>query len=168
MKYDDIPKFTKRDHYHINVALAEVPYMIERYIEHYSLETNPDFQRGHVWTGLQQTKYIEFLLAGGSSGQDIYFNHPYWMRDMKDSMVLVDGLQRITSILMFMDNKIKAYGHYYSEYDYIPYDIGLIFHVNCLKTRAEVLSWYIQLNEGGVVHTPEEINRVKKLLEQTI
>ena len=36
---------------------------------------------------------------------------------------------------------------------------------NNLKTRKEVLQWYIEMNNGGTPHTKEEINRVKILLE---
>jgi len=39
-------------------------------------------------------------------------------------------------------------------------------NVNDLQTRAEVLQWYIDFNSGGVVHTAEEIARVKALLEK--
>jgi len=42
----------------------------------------------------------------------------------------------------------------------------LKFNVNDLQTRGEVLQWYIEMNSGGVVHSDEEIKRVKKLLEQ--
>jgi hypothetical protein len=34
-----------------------------------------------------------------------------------------------------------------------------------LKTKQEVLQWYIELNEGGTPHTEEEINRVKELIK---
>lgn len=153
--------------YHVNVALTEIPHVIERYITTHKLEMNPDFQRGHIWTKGQQIKYIEFMLAGGCSGKDIFFNHPGWQRDFAGHMVLVDGLQRLTAGLAFMNNEIPAYGALYQEYDCVHYSVDFIFHVNCLKTRAEVLRWYIELNEGGVVHTPEEIERVKQLLEET-
>jgi hypothetical protein len=36
--------------------------------------------------------------------------------------------------------------------------------VNELKTRREVLQWYLDLNAGGVVHTTKEIERVRELL----
>lgn len=39
-----------------------------------------------------------------------------------------------------------------------------LFCVNDLETRAEVLQWYLDLNTGGVVHTSEEIEKVKALL----
>lgn len=166
IKYRDIPKFTTQGDYHINVAFEDVTPVLDRYIRDRGLQMEPDFQRGHVWTEEQQIKYVEFMLMGGYSGKDIYFNHPTWHRGERGDMVLVDGLQRLAAIQAFMANKIKAFGHFQSEFDIIPYHVDVIFHVNCLKTRAEVLTWYVQLNQGGVIHDPAEIARVKILLEQ--
>lgn len=39
-------------------------------------------------------------------------------------------------------------------------------NINNLKTREEVLQWYIDFNSGGTVHSKSEIDRVKKLLEE--
>lgn len=44
--------------------------------------------------------------------------------------------------------------------------LDVIINVNNLKTREEVLQWYIDFNAGGTVHSKEEIDRVKKLLEE--
>ena len=41
----------------------------------------------------------------------------------------------------------------------------LMIHVNNLKTKREVLQWYIDMNAGGTPHTTEEIERVKKLID---
>jgi len=165
-KYKDIPKFTECGNYHIHVSLGYVNCLINRYLK-YGLQLNPDFQRGHVWTKSKQIKYMEFLLSGGYSGRDIYFNCPGWMSTFEGDMVLVDGLQRLTAALKFMDNRLKVYGHYLAEYDRISRNsVGFEFYINNLKTRREVLTWYIQLNEGGVIHSKKEIDRVKELLKR--
>ena len=49
--------------------------------------------------------------------------------------------------------------------DNLPMEIDIIVNINELKTRKEVLKWYIEMNEGGTPHTEEEIKRVKRLLE---
>lgn len=82
------------------------------------------------------------------------------------AMVLVDGLQRTTAAIDFLDNKLKAYGHYYKEFegrlsDYVSFN----FQIAKMKTRKEVLKWYFQLNAGGTPHSSEEIERVKKMYE---
>jgi len=68
--------------------------------------------------------------------------------------------------MRFMNNEIKVFGSYLNDFeDKLPRDIDLLFNVNNLKTRKEVLQWYIEFNSAGTPHTDEEINRVKMLLE---
>ena len=136
-------------------------------IVHDGLDLNPDFQRAHVWTRDQQIKYVEYILKGGASGRDIYFNNPSWSGTYAEKTVLVDGKQRLEAAFQFLDNKIPAFGHLYSEWTgAIPFDCYFIFYVNQLKTRAEVLEWYLDINTGGTPHSEDEINRVKELLKK--
>ncbi len=82
-------------------------------------------------------------------------------------MVLVDGKQRLHAALRFMRNEIPAFGTLKDDYeDNLPLSsTSLYFNINSLKTKAEVLQWYLDLNTGGVVHTNDEIEKVKKMLE---
>ena len=83
-----------------------------------------------------------------------------------DDFVCVDGLQRITAVLRFLNNEIKAFGYYYNEYeDKLPFEVDLLININNLKTEKEVLQWYVDLNEGGTPHTSEEIDKVKQMIE---
>lgn len=164
--FKSIPKFTGTGSYRVNVSLTDIKWYLDRHIDKHNLQLDPDFQRGHVWTEKQQIKYIEYLLAGGYSGRSIFINCVGWMNDFKGPMVLVDGLQRITAALRFTNNEIKAYSHFYKDYDRIPDLVDFEIYINNLKTRREVLTWYVQLNEGGVIHTAEEIARVKNLIKE--
>lgn len=167
IKFNNIPKFTSPGYYKCNVPLVHVQRTIyDKFVGEYGAILNSEFQRGHVWTEAQQVRFIEFLLAEGYSGKDIYFNAPSWRRGITENMYLVDGLQRLTAAKRFLDNEIKAYGHYFKEYDMIPYNIDFIINVNELKSYREVLIWYVQLNKGGTVHSLEEIERVEKLIKK--
>lgn len=172
MRFRDIPQFTPAGSYKVNVPIRHVENELDYYLHECNLQMNPDFQRGHVWTTRQQISYVEFLLKGGRSARTIYFNCPSWQGyQPKDSeyndFVCVDGLQRITAILAFLHNEIPVFGFYYKDYeDKIPFSIDLIFNINDLKTKAEVLRWYIEMNSGGTPHTDEEINRIRSLLEK--
>jgi len=168
MKFTDIPKYTKVGNYEVNMGWDFIPEKLESWKERdLALDLNPDFQRGHVWTDEQRVAWIEYKLAGGPGADTIYFNCPGWMNDFKGPFEIVDGLQRLTALLMFMNDKIRAYGKYYSEFEgRIPPECDLKFNINNLKTRKEVLTWYIQMNSAGTPHSEEEIDRVKDLLEK--
>ena len=176
-RIQDIPKFTKICRYHVTVSWG----FLREHITHQQrledkeaglaiLEMNPDFQRGHVWSEEQQIAYVEFKLRGGSGANHVYFNCTGWNSDYRGPYVLVDGLQRITAVLAFLNNEIKAFGYYLSEYEDPRKvtsgisDLNFIFNVNDLETYDEVLRWYLEMNEGGTPHTKQELDKVRTLL----
>ena len=171
MRFRDIPKIPFA-YYSVDVSFDFLDEMISRYIDTHNLIMNPDFQRGHVWTEDQQIAYVEWIVRGGFSGKDIFFNKPDWMNFLSNSnppMVLVDGLQRLTASLKFMRNELGIFGGYKIEdfEDRPPItEASLKFHVNNLQTRAEVLQWYLDFNSGGTVHTKEELDKVRDLLRK--
>lgn len=168
MKFENIPRFTRPGSYQVNMPLDRFVKWVNENVEECGLELNPDFQRGHVWTEKQQIAYIEFLLRRGKSGRVIYFNCPYWSSGSKDGwFVCVDGLQRTTAIMRFINNEIPAFGCYYKDFeDRLPMEIDVLVNINELQTREEVLKWYIEMNEGGTPHSEKEINKVKILLKE--
>ena len=167
MKFNDIPRFPNI-HYSVHVSWSSLDDQIERYIVEHKLIMNPDFQRGHVWTEKQQIEYVEFMLKIPFSGQHIYLNHPGWMGSFKGEFVLVDGLQRLTTALKFIHNELKAYGHFYKEFEgRLPSDVNFIFNIGKLQTRKDVLKWYLDFNAGGTPHSSEEIKRVQELWEES-
>ena len=167
MKFRDIPRFTRTGSYAVNMSFEYLSEWIEKEKREYELQMNPDFQRAHVWTEDQQVKFVEFILRGGLTGRDLYFNHPGWMGNFKGDFVCVDGKQRITAIQRFLNDEIRAFGQTYSEFGEPTSELDhtMIIHVNNLQTRAEVLQWYIEMNTGGTPHADEEIERVCALLK---
>jgi len=170
MKLSQLPKRTSLGNYAVDVDLSDLIYHIERYKERHGLVLNPDFQRGHVWTEQQQIDFCEFIVSGGRTSE-ILFNHVGWQRDWKGEFVCVDGLQRITALLRMINNEIPVYGHKLEEFeDSVVFlrGTGIKMNINNLKTREEVLRWYLELNDGGTPHTQEEIERVRKMYNDEV
>jgi len=133
------------------------------------IDLEPDYQRVHVWTPEQQSTFVEFTLRGGTSGKNIYFNCTSWMQNFNTPIEVVDGKQRLTAALRFMAGEVPAFGHCIGEYEDNPglFDASFRFHVNDLKTKAEVIQWYLDLNYRGTPHTDDELQRVQRLLEES-
>lgn len=169
-----IPPFVRQGEYEVNMPLG----LLRKWVaeeQSRGLQLCPDFQRGHVWTKARKIAFVEFFMRGGRTGRVIYFNSPDWRGHGTpggyDEFVVVDGLQRMTALLEFLDDRVPLFGKKWSQYkEYgqclMNYDLRL--HVNELKTRAEVLQWYLDLNKGGVVHTAKEIARVQALLDEEL
>jgi hypothetical protein len=171
MKIADIPYFFRPPHYTVNVPWDGLEQQLQNWNDrpHSPLDLDPDFQRGHVWTEDKQIAFVEYCLRGGEASRELLFNHPNWMASFEGTMVLVDGKQRLEAVRKFIRNELPVFdGTFLNDFDkpdVLLRKCDLIFRVNNLKTRREVLTWYLQLNTGGVVHTDEEIAKVQALLD---
>lgn len=168
-RFRDIPQFTRAASYQVNVGWDFVEHTLEHWNENNMLELDPDFQRAHVWTQEKQESYVEFILRGGHSSKLIQFNCSSWMKGFDTPVELVDGKQRLEAARKFMRNELVVFGNCrFSDFtDRLRITTAdFIFCVNDLSTRAEVLQWYLDLNAGGVVHTDEEIEKVRRLLKK--
>jgi hypothetical protein len=171
MNYSDIPRFPHFA-YQINVQWNYLEQHLKSWSElgEGALILDPDFQRAHVWTEDQQRAYIEYMLQGGEVGKNITFvtiSDKSW--DWGDTLYLVDGKQRIESVRKFLRNEIKVFGYFKNEFEgALRMYTDFIFRVCNLKTRAEMLQLYLNINAGGTPHTKGEIEKVRELLEAEI
>jgi uncharacterized protein with ParB-like and HNH nuclease domain len=171
ISFDDIPSFIRTANYRVTADWRYLERQLAGYLDPengVTLDMNPDFQRGHVWTQEQQIAFVEYALRGGVSGREIYMNCAGWMGDFRGPFVLVDGKQRLEAALSFLQGRIPAFGRYYPR-DFtgrIPTGVVFNFSINNLKTRKEVLQWYLEMNSGGTPHTTEELDKVRQMIEQ--
>ena len=135
----------------------------------YGLELDPDFQRVHVWDRSRQIAFVEYMLLGGPSARTLYFACDGWGAcNERGPVVLVDGKQRLQAVRLFMNGELPVFGAYLSEYrdkHLIRLGRGGSFRVHVADIdRIATLRWYLALNSGGVLHTPEELTKVEYLL----
>lgn len=171
MKIKELPRLIPVGNYRINVGLKSLKRQLENFLEDFNLNLNPEFQRAHVWSLNQRIAFVEFILQEGKANP-IYFNYPNWMRkfEVGGELVIVDGKQRLTSLLMFLDNEFPVFksldkegvGFYADEFDLVSGD--LVFIINDLPTKKQVLEWYLQMNKGNVAHTEDELKKVEELI----
>lgn len=172
MRWQDIPPLPQGN-YTVNVPLWGLKDYIDRLRKDCdcppksTFDLDPEFQRGHVWTEAQQISFMEWLCRGGESGRVILCNQPGWMNTFNGPFQLVDGKQRLTAALRFLDGDLPIFGHYVNEFENTGgFDPSFIWTVGVFKTQVEVLEWYLSFNSGGTMHTPEELSRVRGLLEK--
>jgi len=173
MKFRDIPKFP-RAYYSIHVDLNSLNSTIDHWSESLAngkdnLVLNPEWQRGHVWTKKQQISFMEFMLRGGTTGMDVYFNCSSWMSEFNTKIYCVDGLQRLSAALAFVNNKLPVFGTLFKDYEDSSRitDNRFIFNMLNLKSKKELLNLYIMFNSGGTQHKPKEIARIQAMMDAT-
>lgn len=141
------------------------------------LDLNPDFQRGHVWTNVQQQKFIESVLRGAvsASALHIQWNCPNWENDHYDGDLplgfqCMDGLQRLTAVTKFMASEVRPFGLTVEDLDCSRFQIksafSFRFQVFCFERKVDVLNHYLDFNDGGVAHSQSELDRVMAMRDE--
>lgn len=139
-----------------------------------SFNLTPDFQRcSNCWTEEQQVSYIENLFRGVAP-TELKFNSDNWC--LKDSnkpenIVCIDGLQRITAILLFLEDDLAIFDGKVKASDLIgttfsPKMFKIQIKMYNFEKRKELLEFYVKLNSGGTIHSKEEIEKVKNLISE--
>ena len=165
MDYKDIPRFP-HSAYEIDVQWSHIEAHLEDCVGD-GLDLDPDYQRGHVWTQAQQIAFVEFCLMGGEVGRTIIVNAPAWGESSYQGSTLVDGKQRLEAVRKFVRDELPIFGgHTRSQ---IKGELRMFmgrfkWRVVALKTREDVLRFYLSLNVGGTPHAAEEIERVRAML----
>lgn len=167
-RFQDIPQFPQA-YYAVDVPITFLESSLKQFDnpDHGSpLILNPEWQRGHVWSQQQQIAFMEYFLKGGSTGTQIYLNCSSWKKGVNTPVYCLDGLQRLTAARAFVDDKIPAFGHLFSEYEDRPRITQCRFRFNMLNLqfKRELLAVYLDFNSGGTPHNPKELKRVSDLL----
>lgn len=159
--------------------LKDIKDTLTNWKDRYKLvELDPDFQRGHVWSEDQQTKFIESMLRNtvGESSLTIHFNNPYYRgdqpknTDLPNGFQCIDGLQRLTAILKYLDGKVYPFGYdinfFNSQYEYSSKYLHVYMAIYSYEKKKDLLEHYLAINNGGTVHSQEELNRVKGMINE--
>lgn len=170
MRFRDIPQFPQA-HYKVNIGWAYLDEWLSDYAKT-GLDLDPDFQRAHVWTKAQQTAYVEYILRGGEGSRIVYWNQAARKESSHHNamatLLLVDGKQRLEAVRAFIRGDVTAFGLLRDDFtDKLP-RIGtdFVMQIASLRTRKEVLEWYLAVNAGGTPHTGEELDKVRQLLRK--
>jgi len=131
------------------------------------LDLAPDFQRSFVWENRRQVRLIESILLG------IPLPAFYFNQDSQGSYQVIDGVQRLTTIKLFMSNELTlrdTHLEYLKDFQGLTYDTidaptrrrfagtQIVAHVIEPQTPDEVkYDIFNRVNTGGSPLTAQEI-----------
>lgn len=154
-----------------NVPLNYIEDTLSHRPERFDL--TPEFQRGHVWTISQQEAFMGHLLTGGHVAPILWsiIGDPD-----TGTQVLLDGLQRLTAIRLWLAGHVDAvlFDGTRVNVSQITGGLGRVSVLFASVRLAnddrtcwrETMRLYVRLNSGGTVHSEEEMQRVKALIEE--
>lgn len=127
--------------------------LIKEMIDDEDIDLNPDFQRNFVWNSAQKSRLIESILLR------IPLPMFYFSEDDEGRLVVIDGLQRLTTINEFMNNKFPLSGLEYlnesCEGCYYKEESGK------KALEAKYFRWFNQTQISSNVIDPSSPTKVK-------
>lgn len=126
---------------------------------------NPEFQRNFIWTNIQQSRFIESLIL------NIPLPPIYVSQDNTGNYIIIDGLQRSSTLQNFIDNKFELQGLEAIpslnglKYDKLPQELQiriedknlLIYILRPTVPMVVVYDIFNRINTGGTQLTRQEI-----------
>ena len=137
----------------------------------FGVDMNPDYQRDLVWSDEDKEALIDSVFHNIDIGKFCFVNLPY-NDAFSPSYQILDGKQRLTTLVDFYLNKFPYKGKYYNDlsrkdknwFENYPVSVGETRDYD----REQVLRHFIMLNTAGHVMDKDHIKKVEELLEQEI
>ena len=174
-RLDEVPPQIPPPGWEASTPIDTLAATLDRWEREIGLERDPEWQRPHVWTEAQRSRWMEHILQGGYGGRSILLSCRGWQGRGRriGPVVLVDGKQRVETVRRFLAGEVAVFGrrlHEFEDHAERRWRRGrsaeLTLCMHALETRADVIRWYLQMNGGGTPHAPEEIARVERLLAE--
>lgn len=132
---------------------------------------DPDYQRDFVWTEKQQEDYILNLFYEMAEIRPTIVE--YYDESGDYVMEILDGKQRLTTLIMFLEDKIRCCGHLFSEL--CESDRKFILNYNVRYTRINARDFskpsnntlyqlFYEINVLGTKISDSHIDKIKNKL----
>jgi Protein of unknown function DUF262 len=131
-----------------------------------TLEISPKFQRRPVWMERERSSLID-TICSGLPFPEIYIHHETNQEDGSERHIIVDGQQRVTSVLMFIDGDIslpnseiwggKGLGDLNPEQKSDFWSYKIVVRSLSRTNDAEIRDLFERLNTNNIALNDQEI-----------
>ena len=166
---DNDTHFTKKAPVDLHFMNQTIESLIHRYYN-FGVDMNPDYQRGFVWTQEDKEFLIDSIFTGIDIGKFGFVrnNDEEWKKTGY-SYEILDGKQRLNTIIEFYEDRITYKGYTYSQ---LGWEDRYTFREHMVSVaevkefdRKSILESFLSLNRGGRVMDKSQIEKVEKMLE---
>ena len=163
--------FAKKS-FNFNVFSQTVQSLLNRYY-HSGINMDPEYQRGYVWSQEDKELYIDSIFEGRDLGKFVFAVTGY----KKPIFEIVDGKQRLNTIIEFYEGRLKYKGILFHELSFTDrnkftegnmisvLELGNLDKPATLKYKLECFFFF---NSGGVVMDKKFLNNLKEKYSETL
>lgn len=162
-------KFTENDDIRLNFNNQTIESLLHR-AYFFGIQMNPDYQRDFVWNSADKEYLLDSVFKNIDIGKFVLIHRSDedWKSDGY-SYEILDGKQRLNTLLEFYEDRITYRGKTYSQlsgtdkYTFKNHNISVAEVRNA--TKKDILNLFLKLNRGGRIMDKTQIERVEKMLE---
>lgn len=138
---------------------------------YFGINFEPEYQRDYVWDLQDKNNLIDSIFNNVDIGKFafIHYDSSKWL-ETGFGYEILDGKQRIRAILDYYEDRFKYCGKYFSDLNARDQDHFEGYPISVAEmrniTQEQILRYFIKLNTCGKVMSQEQIDKVKKMLEQ--
>lgn len=138
---------------------------------HAGVDFEPEYQRGRVWSEEDQAMLLASVFMKADIGKFVFRVREIEKVVVDDiSYEIVDGKQRLLTLLDFYLNRFPYKGVYFNELNPIDrrtfLDCGVAIAELQECSRTTVLEVFLRLNRGGRPVSEEIIKKAQKMLDE--
>lgn len=157
------PRISKPDDLRLSYNQTTLECLIHR-VYHFGVNFNPSYQRDYVWSAADKEALLESIFTHVDIGKFL-FNYVY---ADKYGYEIVDGKQRLSTLIEFFEDKITYKGVHYSELckeDRYIFDNYTVCYADLrYAEEKDVLRYFIRVNTTGRTMSKKHLQEVKNRL----
>jgi len=162
------PKFSVEQNIRKNSSQTNLDSLIAKVLR-FGTNLSPEYQRGLEWNDEEKSALLDSIFNSIEIGRFVFRSLPF--KDIHTySYEIVDGKQRLTTIIDFFLNKFKYRGYYYSElnkhdkciFSQYPVLIAEIENV----TDIQVMQYFKKINKTSHPITKAHFAKIDALIEK--
>lgn len=162
--------FTRSDKIDLHFTNRSIESLISMHL-HLGVDFAPEYQRDRVWDAKDQELLLDSIFMGADIGKFVFRHRSTeeWLQD-NVSYEIVDGKQRLLTLLDYYENRFAYKGVYYNDLhprDKITFENAsvTVAEIECFD-KTQVLKVFLMVNRGGRPVSDEVIRKAEKLLAE--
>lgn len=136
----------------------------------FGIDFDPDYQRGYVWDNMDKELLLDSIFKNIDIGKFvlIHLSDVEWI-ERGFSYEILDGKQRLSTLIEFYENKLSYKGKYYndlSKKDKRTFKNHQVAIAEVKETdKKTVLKYFLMLNRTGKSMDESHLAEIKKMLD---
>ena len=131
----------------------------------------PVYQRGYVWDESDKELLLDSIFNNIDIGKFVFISVSDERRhEIGKEYEILDGKQRLSTLIQFYENKLQYKGKYYNELSWKDRQVFKGHAVTYADVKdcdkKDVLKYFLMLNRTGKVMDRKHLENVEKLLQE--